>query len=122
VNVREIPAVVLVGAHLRFFRGTCNRTSIPIDGAILVVDELSPELHDAIVASAAVICARGGPTGHMQSLCRSRGIPVLRVDPLELDALVDEVTIRLDRESVIPGKAGPAPQLAPVSSGTSPEL
>lgn len=54
----------------------------------------------------------------MQSLCRSRGIPVLRVDELELDALVGEVTIRLDRESVVLGAAGPVSQSPEPSSAT----
>ncbi|NKE62657.1 PEP-utilizing protein [Lentzea sp. PSKA42] len=109
VNFRETPADVLVGGHLRTFRGTCNRTGKPVDGAVLVTEVLGPELYDAIMASAAVICARGGRTGHMQSLCRSRGIPVLRVDPLDLDALVGDVTIRLDRGSIIHGNAGHVP-------------
>ncbi len=74
-----------------------------------MADSLGPELYDAIVASSAVICARGGRTGHMQSLCRSRGIPVLRIEPSDLDALPAEVTVLLDRESVILGEAEPAP-------------
>ena len=110
MDFREIPADVLVGAHLRIFRGTCNRTGTPVDGAILVVDELGPDLYDVIVVSAAVICARGGRTGHMQSLCRSRGIPVLRVGTQDLDTLVGDVTIRLDRGSIIHGGAGAAPR------------
>lgn len=105
----EIPGVVLVGSHLRSVRGTCNRTRTPVGGAILVVDRLSPELYDAIVTSIAVICAQGGRTGHMESLCRSRGIPVLRVDSTELAALDGEVTVRLDRESVVLGAVGPIP-------------
>ena len=110
MSPREIPGVLLVGSHKRSVRGTCNRTRKPINGAILVVDTLSPELYDAIVTSSAVICARGGRTGHMQSLCRSREIPVLRIDPIELDALVDEVSILLDRESIVLGGAEPVTQ------------
>ncbi|WP_308211450.1 putative PEP-binding protein [Actinomadura rupiterrae] len=94
---------MLVGSHRRAVRGTCNRTGKPGDGAVLVAETLGPERYDAIVSSSAVICAKGGRTGHMQSLCRSRGIPVLRVDPSELDALVGEVTVLLDRESVVLG-------------------
>ncbi|WNV84581.1 putative PEP-binding protein [Umezawaea sp. Da 62-37] len=112
MDFREIPADVLVDAQLRIFRGTCNRTGKPVDGAILVTGELGPELYDSIVTSAAVICARGGRTGHMQSLCRSRGIPVLRVDALELDDLVGDVTIRLDRGSVIRGHGEHFPRAA----------
>jgi pyruvate, water dikinase len=110
VSPREVPGILLVGSHKRSVRGTVNRTREPIDGAILVVDTLSPDLYEALITSSAVICARGGRTGHMQSLCRSRGIPVLRIDPFELDALVGEVTILLDRESVILGEVEPATQ------------
>lgn len=106
----EIPGVVLVGSPARSVRGTCNHTGAPIDGAILVVDRLGPDLYDAIVGSAAVICARGGRTGHMESLCRSRGIPVLRVDSTELAGLVGEVTVRLDRGSVVLGASAPGPR------------
>ena len=109
MNLREIPGVLLVGSHTASVRGTCNRTGKPVDGTILVVDVLGPELYEAIVTCAAVICARGGRTGHLQSLCRSRGIPVLRVDLLELDALVGEVTVLPDRESVVLGETDPMP-------------
>jgi pyruvate,water dikinase len=112
--IMEIPGVLLVGAHARSVHGICNRTGAPIDGAILVVDGLGPELYDAIVTSAAVICARGGQTSHMQSLCRSRGIPVLRVDLAELDVLAGEATIQLDRESVVLGET--------VSESRSPKI
>lgn len=115
---REIPGVLLVGSHLASVRGTCNRTRKPLDGAILVVGTLGPELYDTIVTSSAVICAKGGRTGHMQSLCRSRGIPVLRVAESELDALVGEVTLRLDRESVVLGEPGPVPQTPNVRAAT----
>lgn len=83
-----------------------------------MTERLGPELYDAIMVSAAVICARGGQTGHMQSLCRSRGIPVLRVDPLALDTLVGDITIRLDRGSIIHGTVVDVPrQRQPVLPG-----
>ncbi|MFF5099205.1 MULTISPECIES: putative PEP-binding protein [Actinosynnema] len=109
-SVREVPGVVLVGSPTASVHGECNRGGEPIPGAVLVAESLGPELYEAIVVSAAVVCARGGRTGHMQSLCRSRGIPVLRVAPAELGALVGEVTVRLDRESVLLGAAVPAPR------------
>nr|CEL23112.1 Phosphoenolpyruvate synthase [Kibdelosporangium sp. MJ126-NF4]CTQ90249.1 Phosphoenolpyruvate synthase (EC 2.7.9.2) [Kibdelosporangium sp. MJ126-NF4] len=102
--------MVLVGSYPASVQGVCNRTRTPVDGGILVVDTLGPDLYDAIVTSSAVICARGGQTGHMQSLCRSRGIPVLRVAEVALGALVGEVTVRLDRQSVILGETGPEPR------------
>ncbi|MFC4054318.1 putative PEP-binding protein [Actinomadura syzygii] len=114
---REVPGVLLVDSHKRSVHGPCNRTGKPVQGAILVVDSLGPELYDAIVASSAVICARGGRTGHMQSLCRSRGIPVLRIEPSDLDALPAEVTVQLDRESVVLGQAGPSPHPSTLPPG-----
>ncbi len=53
----------------------------------------------------------------MQSLCRSRGIPVLRVDPSRLDAITGEVTVLLDRESVLLGAPDFVPA-APDPAGT----
>jgi phosphoenolpyruvate-protein kinase (PTS system EI component) len=56
----------------------------------------------------AVVCGSGGRTGHMQSICRAKGIPVLRVDPIDLDKIVGEVTLDLERGSIIVGAAGHA--------------
>jgi phosphoenolpyruvate synthase/pyruvate phosphate dikinase len=42
----------------------------------------------------------------MESLCRSRGIPVLRVDRNELRRLVGRVTVQVDRGSVTLGEVG----------------
>ncbi|MGK5550590.1 putative PEP-binding protein [Actinomadura kijaniata] len=108
MSLREVPGVMLVGSHRRYVRGPCNRTGEPIPGAVLVAERLSPALYDAMTVCAAVICARGGRTGHMQSLCRSRGIPVLRVESSELDALTGEVTVLVDRASVVLGGVEPA--------------
>lgn len=101
----EIFGVLLVGSSLPSVHGICNHTKEPVAGSVLVVDALGPGLYDAIVASSAVICAGGGRTGHMESLCRSRDIPVLRVDRSELDRLVGPVTIQVDRQSVTFGDA-----------------
>lgn len=112
--VRELPGVVLVDAPVTRVHGVCNHTGRPVPGSVLVVAALGPELYDAIVVSAAVICADGGRTGHMESLCRSRGIPVLRVDRHELAGLVGPVTVRTDRASVVFGAADlPAPAEQP---------
>jgi pyruvate,water dikinase len=86
----------------------CNHTREPVDGSVLVMESLDPGCYDAIVASSAVICSGRGRTGHMESLCRSRGIPVLRVDRAELDGIVGHVTVRIDRQSVMLGEAGSA--------------
>jgi phosphoenolpyruvate-protein kinase (PTS system EI component) len=112
MSAREIFGVVLVGSPLRSVRGTCNHTRKPVDGSVLVVQKLGPELYDAIIAAAAVICSAGGQTGHMQSLCRSRGIPILRVAATEVDKLVGHVTVQLDRQSVVLGDVEPATRQA----------
>jgi phosphoenolpyruvate-protein kinase (PTS system EI component) len=75
-----------------------------MDGGVLVVETLGPDLYEAIVSSAAVVCAGGGRTGHMESLCRSRGIPVLRVDRDELRRLIGHVTVQVDRGVVTLGE------------------
>jgi phosphoenolpyruvate-protein kinase (PTS system EI component) len=85
--------------------GPCNRTGRPVTGSILVVPALNPRLYDALMTARAVVCSSGGRTGHMQSMCRAKGIPVLRVDPGDLDTIAGEVTLDLERESVIVGAA-----------------
>lgn len=109
---RELPGVLLVDVPAIEVRGVCNHTGRPVAGSILVVEALRPDLYDAIVVSSAVVCADGGRTGHMESLCRTRGIPVLRVERSELAGLTGTVTVRTDRESVVVGDARP-PTLAP---------
>ncbi|WLQ45569.1 PEP-utilizing enzyme [Streptomyces laculatispora] len=95
-------------------RGTCNRTRSPHKGSILVASSLEAGLYDAIVASRAVVCGAGGLTGHMQSICRGRGIPVLRVEESALAGITGEVTLHLESQSIVvesdaaAGAAGPA--------------
>jgi phosphoenolpyruvate-protein kinase (PTS system EI component) len=105
-SAREIFGALLVESPSVIIRGTCNHTSEPARDSVLVVESLEHGLYDAIVASSAVICSSGGRTGHMESLCRSRGIPVLRVDRAELDGITGQVTVRTDRGSVTLGEAG----------------
>ncbi|MFD7658674.1 putative PEP-binding protein [Actinosynnema sp. NPDC059797] len=101
---------MLVSPNKTSVRGACNHTGRPLPGSILVTEALTPDLYDAIVTSTAVVCARGGRTGHMQSLCRSRGIPVLRVPPEALHLLTGEVTLSLDRAAVLLDGAIPTPR------------
>lgn len=113
MNGRRIQGFLLTGGTQSVLRGTCNRTRSPLKGSILVAPSLEAGLYDAIVASRAVVCGSGGLTGHMQSICRGRGIPVLRVDQADLADLVGEVTLHLESESIVigsdpaPGDAGP---------------
>jgi pyruvate,water dikinase len=109
-GAREIFGVLLVDSPSTSVSGICNNTSEPADGSILVVESLDPGRYDAIVAAAAVICCSGGRTGHMESLCRSRGIPVLRVDRAELDGICGHATVRIDRQSVTLGPAESGPR------------
>jgi pyruvate, water dikinase len=111
-GAREILGTLLVGSPPAVIRGICNHTRKPVYGAVLVVDSLDPGCYDAIIASSVVICSGGGRTGHMESLCRSRGIPVLRVDQAELDAITGYVTVRTDRQSVTLGETGPVAESA----------
>ena len=111
-GAREIFGVLLVDSVSASVSGRCNHTREPVDGSVLVVKSLDPGRYDAIVASSAVICSSGGATGHMESLCRSRGIPVLRVDQAELDGIAGHVTVRIDRQSVTLGEAEFATQAA----------
>ncbi|MGK4585301.1 putative PEP-binding protein [Kitasatospora sp. HPMI-4] len=102
-------------------RGTCNRTSAPREGSILVAPSLEAGLYEAIVAARAVVCGSGGPTGHMQSLCRGRGIPVLRVDQADLAHLVGEVTLHLDSETIVIGADPRAGAPVPEAGSPSPD-
>jgi phosphoenolpyruvate-protein kinase (PTS system EI component) len=108
LNGRRIQGFLLAGGPESVVRGTCNRTRSPLEGSILVAPSLEAGLYDAIVAARAVVCSTGGLTGHMQSICRGRGIPVFRVDHADLADLVGEVTLHLDSETIVVGAdAGP---------------
>jgi len=108
VNGRRIQGFLLSGGPRDLLQGVCNRTGRPIEGSILVAPVLEAGLYDAILAARAVVCSAGGRTGHMQSLCRGRGIPVLRVDRADLDALVGPVTLDLASASILIGWAADA--------------
>ena len=94
------------GGTQKVVQGLCNLTGRPIEGSILVVPTLEADLYDAIISARAVVCSSGGRTGHMQSICRGRGIPVLRIDPADLARLDGEITLHLDSESLVLG-SGP---------------
>ncbi|HEV2639958.1 MAG TPA: putative PEP-binding protein [Actinocrinis sp.] len=104
---RRIQGFLLTGGGNDVLRGVCNRTTSALEGSILITPSLEAGLYEAIVAARAVVCSAGGRTGHMQSLCRGRGIPVLRVDPADLADLAGEVTLHLESESIVIG-SGPA--------------
>ncbi|MFD8088334.1 putative PEP-binding protein [Kitasatospora sp. NPDC059722] len=101
-------------------RGTCNRTRSPLKGSILVAPSLEAGIYEAIVAARAVVCSSGGPTGHMQSICRGRGIPVLRVDQADLADLVGEVTLHLESETIVIGSDASGVGAPVPGAGSSP--
>lgn len=101
MNGRRIQGFLLSDGTEKVLRGTCNRTRSPRQGSILVASSLEAGLYDAMVASRAVVCGAGGLTGHMQSICRGRGIPVLRVDESDLAGVTGEVTLHLESQSII---------------------
>lgn len=104
----QICGVLLTRGTESVVGGSCNRTGRPVEGSILVAPSLNPKLYDALMSARAVVCSSGGRTGHMQSICRAKGIPILRVDPIDLDKIIGEVTLDLERGSVIVGAAGNA--------------
>lgn len=106
MNGRRIQGSLLSGGTQNIVRGFCNRSATPIEGSILVAPTLEADLYDAIISARAVVCSSGGRTGHMQSVCRGRGIPVLRIDHTDLSRLDGDVTLHLDSESIVLG-AGP---------------
>ncbi|MEZ0111132.1 pyruvate,water dikinase [Catenulispora sp. EB89] len=100
---RRIKGSLLSGGKQSVVQGFCNHTGRPIEGSILVAPRLEADLYDAIVSARAVVCSSGGRTGHMQSICRGRGIPVLRIDHADLARLHGEVTLHLESESILLG-------------------
>lgn len=105
---RHIRGVLLIRGTESLVAGPCNRTGRPVKDSILVAQSLDPGLYEALTTARAVVCGAGGHTGHMQSVCRAKGIPVLRVDPAELDELTGVITLDLVRESVVIGASGDA--------------
>ncbi|WP_369389244.1 putative PEP-binding protein [Streptomyces sp. CG1] len=119
MNGRRIQGSLLVGGVQSVLRGTCNRSRGPFEGSILVAPGLDAGLYDAIVTARAVVCSSGGLTGHMQSLCRGRGIPVLRVDQADLADLVGEVTLDLESQSIVIGAGARAEASRPWAESPS---
>ncbi|MEU1760495.1 putative PEP-binding protein [Micromonospora sp. NPDC005686] len=119
---RQIRGVLLIGGATSVVDGPCNRTERPVAGSVVVAQTLTPRLYDALTAARAVVCGSGGRTGHMQSVCRAKGIPVLRVDPGDLDKLVGVVTLDLERATVVVGAGGGADAAATGRAGPPPDV
>ncbi|WP_367318573.1 putative PEP-binding protein [Streptomyces sp. HUAS ZL42] len=119
MNGHRIQGSLLTSGAQRVLRGVCNRTRSPLEGSILVAPTLEAGLYEAIVSARAVVCGSGGLTGHMQSLCRGRGIPVLRVDKADLADLVGEVTLDLESQSIILERGSSALSPSPDDLGSA---
>jgi phosphoenolpyruvate-protein kinase (PTS system EI component) len=119
LNARHIQGTLLAGGREDVLRGVCNRTGEPLEGSILVAPALEAGLYAAIIDARAVVCSSGGRTGHMQSICRGRGIPVLRVDPADLADLVGEVTLYLESGSIVVGRGPSDPPAGPAGAGST---
>jgi phosphoenolpyruvate-protein kinase (PTS system EI component) len=100
-------------------RGICNRTRNPLEDSVLVAPRLEAGLYDAMLAARAVVCGSGGLTGHMQSICRGRGIPVLLVDEADLADLAGEVTLHLESQSIVVGTDTPPRTPSPDDLGSA---
>jgi pyruvate, water dikinase len=122
VTQRRIRGVLLTPGSMPVVGGHCNRTGKPLEGSILVAPYLSPTLYEAVLAARAVVCSSGGSTGHMQSICRAKSIPVLRVEPADLDQLFGEVTLDLRTQSIIFGSGGDTNAAPTAMSVPSPDV
>jgi phosphoenolpyruvate-protein kinase (PTS system EI component) len=103
LNGRRIQGSLLSGGTQKVVQGLCNRTERAIEGSILVAPRLEAGLYEAIISASAVVCSSGGRTGHMQSICRGRGIPVLMIDQADLSRLDGQITLHLESESLVLG-------------------
>lgn len=56
-------------------------------GDVLICPALSLDHYKQAMDSAAVLCSAGGLTGHLPSICRIRGIPVVIFEPGDLAAI-----------------------------------
>ncbi|MEV6926556.1 putative PEP-binding protein [Dactylosporangium sp. NPDC051485] len=119
---QHIRGVLLTHGTDTVVGGPCNRTGRPVEGSILVTPSLNPGLYDALMTARAVVCSSGGRTGHMQSICRAKGIAVLRVEPADLDRLAGHVTLDLERGSVIVGATGDTGPAGTHSTAAPPDL
>lgn len=113
---RVIPAELLVRGTGGRVTGDCSRARNAPAGSVLILRALHLSSYDSVVTAAAVICSSGGLTGHMQSLCRAKGIPVLRVSAAELAELDGPVTVDADAACVITGGGSPAQARAEFST------
>lgn len=81
-----MPSVTARAATAGYFR----------PGDILICPALSLDHYQAVLDSIAVLCSAGGLTGHLPSICRIRGIPVVILDPADLAAIATDALVTVD--------------------------
>lgn len=79
------------GAGLR--HGDVNTTTDARPGTVLAITAMRPDHWGTVMQSSAVVCAHGAMNGHMPSICRAEGIPVVRVDGADLGRVRGRVTV-----------------------------
>jgi pyruvate, water dikinase len=65
-------------------------------GDVLICPALSLDHYQQAMDSAAVLCSAGGLTGHLPSICRIRGIPVVIFDRADLGAITVGASVTVD--------------------------
>ncbi|HEY7146495.1 MAG TPA: putative PEP-binding protein [Streptosporangiaceae bacterium] len=94
------PAVLrgqtLVGAAVPPVSAEITTPAAAAAGGVLACPALTLDYYQAVMTSAAVLCSAGGRTGHLPSICRVRGIPVLIFGPAELAALTPGTPVLVD--------------------------
>lgn len=89
----------LVGASMPTITAKAATASSFRPGDILICPALSLDHYQAVIVSAGVLCSAGGLTGHLPSICRIRGIPVVIFDPADLAALTTGAPVTVDPAS-----------------------
>lgn len=99
----RVKGTLLAGPSTGFASGECGDLDNWAPGRMLVVNRLEPVHYSMLDSCAGVICSSGGLTGHMPSVSRARGVPVVRVLKSDLALMSGIVTIDLSSGEVIGG-------------------
>jgi pyruvate, water dikinase len=86
----------LVGAAIAPVTGPLTTAAGFTPGGVLVCPSLTLDYYQEVMASLAVLCSAGGRTGHLPSICRVRGIPVIILAAAQLAALAPGAAVRAD--------------------------
>jgi phosphoenolpyruvate-protein kinase (PTS system EI component) len=88
-------------------------------GGVFICTAPTAGHYEAISRSVAVVCSRGGATGHLPSICRVRGIPVILVEDTSPVLLLPPGTlVRIDAgQGTLEILDSPAPGDGPAGAG-----